>query len=292
MNNRDRNASLAWMLVAQFGFSLMNLCARAGASHATLAQLGTCRAAVGAAVALIVARLGGSTLRVRNRRAVFSRSLFGTLAMYATFHVLSDPTIPIGDFATITATQPILIALLAPFVLHERSPKALGWILALAFAGVVLVVGPQFHARLTPSLWALGAAGFSGIAMLTLRRVVAHDGVGESPEAVAFHFSLLATVAMGGLWLADPAPLSAQAVLPALGAGLSAGLAQVAMTRAYVKSGAAQIGAAGYANVLFSYLLGVTFLGEPTGWRQALGAAMVFAGGIWLVNVSPKPTPP
>jgi drug/metabolite transporter (DMT)-like permease len=281
-------------------FALMNFFARlasSSAAGASWATVGAVRALVGAAVALVVARTRGAPLRPTRLRPVLWRSLFGTIAMMGTFYSLSSRTLPLGDTATLLNLTPVFLAVLAPIVLRERTTRLVSIAIALSLLGVVLILRPAAifgahghvaaataagTAAIGPSLHATAAtavlASFSSsLAMMMLRRI----GDTESPEAIAFHFSLFAAVVLGVVSLAiDPRVPSSADVGLMIAAGVCAGFAQLAMTRAYALESAARVGGLGYLSVVVSTILGALVLHEPLSVVATLGMGLVIAGGL------------
>src|SRR5262245_21763343 len=98
----------------------MNFFARLASSSANWASVGAVRAFIGAAVAVAVARIRGSSLHVTDKRTLFWRSLFGTGAMLSVFYVLSSRTVSLGDTVTLLNLTPVFLSMLAPIVLKER----------------------------------------------------------------------------------------------------------------------------------------------------------------------------
>lgn len=263
-------------------FAFMNFFAKLASSSASWASVGAARALVGALVAAAVARARGVSLAATDRRAVFWRSVAGTAAMMTTFYALSSRTLALGDTVTLLNLMPVFLSVLAPIFLRERTTGAVALGIALALAGVVLVVRPSFlfgetsrgsglHAAV-----AVLSAFFSSIAMMLLRRV----GQTESAEAIAVHFSLFAAIVMGVVSLFDlraPTPRDAGFMVAA---GVCAGFAQIAMTRAYALERAARVSAMSYLAVVASALLGAAVLGERPPLLAIAGMALVVAGGV------------
>jgi drug/metabolite transporter (DMT)-like permease len=69
-------------------------------------------------------------------------------------------------------------------------------------------------------------------------------------------------------------------------AGLSGGLAQLAMTRAFALTEAARLGAVGYLGTVMSFTGSIVFLGERPGFTQIAGALLVIGSGIALALLS------
>lgn len=272
-------------------FALMNFLARVATASVSWATVAASRAAVGALVAAAVARLRGVSLTPRDGRGVFWRSLLGTVSMLATFYALSSRTMSLGDTVTLLNLAPVFLAVLAPFFLRERTSAAVAIAIAIALGGVMLIVRPTFlfgadataavHASGGPSATAtaavaVGAALSTAIAMMLLRRV----GQTERPEAVAFHFSLFAAIALFGISLFDLRMPTLRDAACMVGAGLCAGVAQLAMTRAYALESAARVSGMSYLSVVASATLGAVALGERPGPTALAGMALVILGGI------------
>jgi drug/metabolite transporter (DMT)-like permease len=288
------------MALSAILFSTMNFLARVATASASWATIAATRAVIGAVVAYTVARMRGGTVAAKDYRAVFWRSFFGTIAMLSTFFALSSKSLSLGDVVTLLNISPVFLALLAPFVLKERTSKLVALAIAVALTGVVFVVRPSFvfghaaalHASSGPSasvtaMVAIGSALSTSIAMMMLRRV----GQSESPEAIAFHFSVFAAVILGLISLFDLRMPSARDALLILLAGICAGFAQLAMTRAYSLENAARVGGMSYLAVPVSALFGTLFLDERLGPTTTVGMILVVAGGV-LVTTRPRVASP
>lgn len=287
--------ALGLMALSAVLFSVMNSLARAATTSTSWATVASTRAAIGAVVAYSVARARGGTVAAKDYRAVFWRSFFGTISMLSTFYALSSKAVSLGDVTTLLNLSPVFLAVLAPLVLKERTSGLVVGAIGLALGGVIFVVRPSFvfgggasfgmavtsgpSASVT-ALVATTAALSTSIAMMMLRRV----GQTESPEAIAFHFSVFAAVVLFGFSLFDlrmPSPRDAVFMLLA---GLSAGVAQLAMTRAYSLESAARVGGLSYLAVPTSALLGTMFLGEHLGPTTPVGMGLVIAGGVLITT--------
>lgn len=275
-------------------FATMSFLARVATASASWATVGAVRAMIGACVAYGVARARGRSVATKNYRAVFWRSFFGTISMLSTFYALSSKTVSLGNTVTLLNLSPVFLAVLAPIFLRERTSRMVALAIAVALAGVVFIVRPSFifadggvalasttgpSAAITAAT-ATGAALSTSIAMMMLRRV----GQTESPEAIAFHFSIFASVALSIVSLFDlRMPTMRDAICMVL-AGICAGIAQLAMTRAYSLESAARVSGMSYLSVVASALLGATLLGERPGPTATMGMLLVIAGGVLVTT--------
>ncbi len=292
----DAPAAFAWMACSAVLFATMNYFVRRASAEVPWQLVGVSRALIGAFVAVVIARARGSSLAIKDKRAMWVRSAFGTGAMACTFWALASADLGLGDTTTLLNLSPVVIAVLSPLVLGERAGRTLPYALVLSLLGVVLIVRPAFvfggvalsaGAMRTAGL-ALVAACFSGCAMLALRRV----GKAESAEAISVHFSLTAAGALALLALPHLMIPSAKDALYTILAGLCGGLAQLGMTRAYALARAARVAAVGYLAVVVSALYGSLALGEAPHAMAALGMVLVIAGGLTIALPAFRAQPP
>ena len=273
-------------------FALMNFFGKLASSSASWMTVAAVRALVGVFVAIAVARARGSSLVIKDRRAIFWRSVVGTASMSATFAALSSRTLSLGDTVTLLNLTPVFLAVLAPIFLGERTSGAVVLALTLSLGGVVLVVHPSFAFREADVPGGLSSAATAGlavlaaflasIAMMLLRRA----GPTETSEAIALHFAVFAAGALGLLSLTDlrmPTPRDAAFMVAA---GVFAGFGQIALTRAYSLGRAARVSGISYLSVVASALLGAALLHEEPTLGAAVGMALVVCGGV-VVTLTP-----
>ena len=280
------------MAAASLGFALMNTIARRASRGVPWQEVAAVRAAFGALVALGMARARHSSLRLIDKRGAWMRTLYGTVALMATFYAISSPHLPIGDIITITATTPIFVALLSPALLGERVERRIWLATPLAFVGVAVVVQPAVGSAstippaalalaITAAAMALLAALFSAMAMIWLRRI----GPSESNEAVVFQFSVVSMIVAAIASIPTFRLPSGRVALEMAVAGIMGGFAQIALTRAYSLDRAARLSAVGYLGTVFTQALAIPILGEQPVATQAIGAALVIAAG-WILAAS------
>jgi drug/metabolite transporter (DMT)-like permease len=269
------------MVLAQLCFAAMNVFTRLGSRHVPWPEIAAARFLVGAAIAVALAWTRGVSLQVTDGRGTWRRSLYGTAAALASFYSLASPSIGLGDAATLGATAPIFVALLAGPLLGEWVGRRLWVAVGMAFVGIVLLVRPSFTLSGPVAAVATAGAFFYALAMIWLRRI----GPGESHEAVVLHFSLVALATMLALALPSWTWPDLQSGLYLLGAGLGGGGAQIAMTRAYSLQRATPVTALSYLGAVFTYLIALpVFPDRPTLW-QAAGSLLIL-GSTAMVGVS------
>lgn len=274
------------MILAQLFFAGMNVYTRLGGQHLPWAQVGAARFLVGALMAGALALYQGASLRITDQRSARRRSVFGALSALCTFYALASTRIALGDVATLGATAPIFVAMLSAPLLGERVGGRVTAAIVLVFAGIVAVVGPSFGVAAPVAAVAIAGALLYAMALIWLRKV----GPGETPYAVVLHFSLVGLCAMlvfaipGWVW-----PDTSGALL-LLGAGLTGGGAQIAMTRAYSLHRAAPLAALSGIGIVLTHLLAIPIFGEaPSLWQ--VGGSLLVIGASLLLTTGPETAP-
>jgi drug/metabolite transporter (DMT)-like permease len=276
------------MALAQLFFAGMNVCTRLGARDLPWSEIAAVRFLIGALIALAIAWVRGSSLRISDRPSTWRRSVYGTVAAVCTFYALASSRISLGDAATLTATGPIFVALLSGPLLGERVGGRAALAVALGFAGIVAVVRPSLTSAIPVAAIATTGAVFYALAMIWLRKI----GPGESHEAVVLHFSLVGMVTL--LAMALPVwrwPDWGNGLL-LLGAGLGGGGGQIAMTRAYSLHRAAPVTALSGLGIVLTHLFAIPIFGDrPSPWQIA-GSLLVIAASLLLASGREPASPP
>lgn len=278
------------MNAANVLFAAMTITARLASRSAHWSTVAASRALVGALVALSIGLLRGVPLRAKASKLSWARSILGTVSMLTTFYAISSPEIAVGDAVTLFATSPLFIAALSPWILNEKIEAALWAVLIVAFFGAALVAGPHLSFGSLPAVSALVAAFFSALAMMFLRklRTGSSGEQPDSPESIALHFGLVAAsvfLIINVRSFVMPNPID---WLFLLLAGLSGGVAQLAMTRAYALAQAARLGAVTYVGTVISLVASFFVLGERPTFIQLVGSSLVIGAGALLAWMSAK----
>ena len=280
----------SWMLVAAALFAVMGVLVKYASANFSSPELVFYRSIFG----LVTIWLGivwqtrrwFASLSTAHAATHLWRSLAGFIALVLFFYALGR--VPLATAVTLNYTAPLFLAVLSAVWLHERHGRGLLLAVLLGFAGIVLLLRPQWRPETwLPALAALVSALFAAIAYVNIKRL---GKLGEPEWRVVFYFTLLCSLG-GGLWMLlvgfkRPALID----LPVLiGIGISATLAQLALTRAYHRGRTLTVGALAYSTVVFSALYGVLLFDEqlpPIAW---LGVALIVAAGILAVRMSTPP---
>lgn len=272
------------MLVAAALFALMGVLVKHASADFSSAELVFYRSIFGlVAIGGVIAfrqRALLAPLATRHLRTHLWRGLSGFVALLLFFHAIDQ--LPLATAVTLNYTAPLFLAVLSAWWLREQHGRGLLAAVALGFAGIVLLLRPQLQDQdWQPALAGLASGLLAAVAYVNVKQL---GRLGEPEWRVVFYFTLLAT-AGGGVWMAvagyhRPAPGD----WPWLaGIGVTATLAQLALTRAYHRGRTLTVGALAYSTVGFSAFYGVVLFGErlpPMAW---FGMALVAAAGILAV---------
>ncbi|HEX9932004.1 MAG TPA: DMT family transporter [Allosphingosinicella sp.] len=291
---RTRRASL---LIALSGFALLSVGDAVVKSMAgdwpgtAVAALRYSFGAIGLAIVAAMAH-GASGLRAPRPGLQLGRGAAVALATICFF--MGVMAMPLADATAIQFTSPIVTAMLAPLVLKERSPAAVWLATLLAFAGVLVVLRPNVTELGVVALWPLGAAfGMSWLMMLN--RMTA----GDAPLlAMQFVLALVAAPLLiaaaallhsfaGAPFRIDPPSL--EVVLKCLFVAFSATTGHALIFAAVLRANAAAVAPMTYVQLLVAAGIGWAWFGEVPDAATFAGAALIVAGGLWLLRAQREP---
>lgn len=222
----------------------------------------------------------------------FGRGLAVSVATLCFF--MGVMAMPLADATAIQFTSPILTALLAPFVLGEKTPRAVWLALALAFSGVLVVLRPNVVELGIVALYPVGAAfGMSWLMMLNRKTA------GDAPVAV-MQFLLAAIAApllIAAAWTLHSfggspfriSPPDAIVVAKCAAVAVFATLGHALIFTAVGKATAQVVAPMTYVQLLVAAGLGWAWFGHAPDAATFGGAALIIAGGLWLWRAQKAP---
>jgi drug/metabolite transporter (DMT)-like permease len=273
------------MLLAGALFALMGLCVRLASGTFSQTELVLYRSLAGL-LFLAPLLLRPSSLRTAHWQTHLWRGLAGGTALWLYFYAITH--LPLATAVSLNYTSPLFLTLYGSRHLGERAGYRLRLALLAGFAGVLLLLQPVLTPdRLIPAAAGLASGALASLAYVNVRRL---GQAGEPEWRVVFLFSLTCSAAFGLLAVFDGIDAPAPGDLPLLlTLGLSATLAQLAMTRAYGRGRTLVAGCLSYSTLLFSALAGALVLGEMPGPLAWLGMALIVLAGVASMAL-PAPT--
>lgn len=161
------------LLGAMVSFSASSALGKLASDQVSFSQVVLARGLVGLVILGAVAWRRKLSLAGVNRRLLVLRGVCGTTAMLLYFWALSE--IPVADTMLLNQTTPVFVLPLAAFFLKERISWKHGVLVALALAGVIMVIRPTGGAISAAGVVALLSAFFAACAYVVVRRLARTD---------------------------------------------------------------------------------------------------------------------
>jgi drug/metabolite transporter (DMT)-like permease len=259
------------MVASALLFAVMAALIKAAARHLPAAQVVFVRNAVHA---LLFVPIWWATTdrRLHAPKLLVLRGVLGLLALEAYAWTLGE--MRLADAWILQAMNPVFVALLAPWILGERSGRHVWLALALGLAGAALIVRPGLHVGWWPGLVGVLGGLASGLAYMTVRLL----GRSEPPIAVVMAFPLVAgPLSLPFAIVQWKWPTPSEWVVLVLAALAAAG-GQILMTVGLKAARAAPATISTYAGFVFAAAMGWAFFAEPLLWTTAIGSLAIFAG--------------
>jgi drug/metabolite transporter (DMT)-like permease len=284
------NLGSLWMLVAALGFALMGACVKIGAAKFSSAELVFYRSVLGLLpiYAYIFARKLPLKTPVLYKQ--MARAVVGFISLVLFFYAISK--LHLATAVTLNYTSPIFLALFMPFLLHQEQKnstprKALYVAIALGFIGVVFLLKPTLSSK-DALAGALGLASGAGAAIAYIN-VKQLGNLGEPDWRTVFYFTLVSTIGAGAwMFFEHFTPLNWQDVPLLLALGVSATIAQLAMTRAYRTGNTLTVASLAYVTVVLASLFGVFLWDEQLSTSEWLAIGLIIVSGIISVRATPN----
>ena len=246
-------------------------------------------------LAVLMARHEGmSSLRLPRDPLQWVRGVAISLSAVGMF--LAVWLMPLAEATTIAFTQPMITAVLAAVLLRERARPSTWVATVIAFAGVFLVLRPNFASAGWGVLFPLmGAAGMA-VTIIVNRKVTGRASVLAMQyymSVTAMLFLVAATTAAHFTGIEsfrmhwpDWSVAARCAFI-----GLTATLAQWLIFMGTVKAGAGTVAPMTYGQLLMAVALGALFFGDWPDATALLGAAVIIGAGLflWWHGRAPEP---
>lgn len=288
------------MLVAALGFAIMGALVKVGAQKFSNTELVFYRSIFGLAVIWIYILRNQLPITTPVIGKQMSRALVGFGSLVLFFYAIAH--LPLATAITLNYTSPLFLAILTPLLLHERPKRMLIISLLIGFTGIILLLKPSF----SQSDWLAGVLGLlSGLGAALAYVHVKQLGLANEPDwRTVFYFTLISTIGAGIGMLFAPQGIFSNPFdimhlqqfhrinwhdLPVLlGLGLSATIAQLAMTRAYRTGDTMVVASLAYITVLLASVFGVIWWQEHFNLQEGIATGLIILSGLISIRVAQK----
>ncbi len=272
-----------WMLIAGLLFSCMGVLVKLGSVYFSSAELVFYRSIIGfliISVIIGIKRLPISTLHWKNH---CWRGLSGLCSLLMFFYCITK--LPLATAVTLSYTSPLFLTLFTTIMLKEHFHWQLAVAVIIGFAGVVLLLHPSIQEeQWTAGLIGLASGFLAAVAYLNIKFL---GNLGEPDWRVVFYFTLISTIITSILMIFDTFhPITPFNFLLLMGIGITATLAQFALTRAYRTGRVLVVSALAYSTVLFACAWGILIWDEVLSLLSLTGIGFIIAGGLLGLKIS------
>ncbi len=277
-----------WMLVAALGFAVMGLLVKIGAQKFNSAELVFYRSLFGLVVIYLYIYLHKLPLATPVIGKQMSRAIVGFSSLVLFFYAISK--LALATAITLNYTSPLFLAIFMPFMLHEKPRKTLYIAIIVGFIGMALLLKPTFESE----NWLAGTLGLlSGVgAAIAYIHVKQLGNFNEPDWRTVFYFTLISTIGSGAWMLLQHLTALNITVLDwrdvplLLGLGVSATIAQLAMTRAYRTGNTITVASLAYVTVVLASLFGWWVWHEKLSTEEWLSIGLIILSGIISIRAS------
>ena len=281
----NQKKGMLWIIVATFFFSLMGSFVKLGATHFSSVELVFYRSFISLLFLLIYIVISQKEIKTPHLRKQIDRGVVGFLSLAFFFYAIAH--LNLGSAMTLNYTSPIFLGFFLPLISHQKIKKSILLCTITGFIGTLFILDPHGEWQ----SWFAGLIGLiSGIgAALAYIHVIQLSKLNEPDWRTVFYFTLVSTLG-SGLWISftDYQRLIWDDVWILIPLGLSATIAQIAMTRAYRLGNSLVIGALSYLTIVFSGVISLLYFNETMRMEDVLGAILIIASGAIASNISLK----
>ncbi|MEX0693074.1 MAG: DMT family transporter [Rhodospirillales bacterium] len=260
-----------WMCGALISFLTMAIAGRELSAELNTFQILFFRSIIGLLiVSLILSRFGWQQVRTRQLRLHIVRNITHYVGQFGWFFAIS--MIPLAQVFAIEFTIPIWTAVLAPFLLGERLTPARALVIAIGFAGILVILRPGMVPFEVGAISALIAAIGYALSHTLTKKITRTD----TPLAVIFYMTVI-QLPMGAVpsfldWTTPSLAMTPWLVMVG-GTALSA---HYCMARAFAHADAMVVVPMDFLRLPMVALLGLTFYDEPLDPWVLAGAVVIF----------------
>ena len=219
----------------------------------------------------------GNPFAGQNRKLLVVRGITGCCAFLTL--VAAIRLIPISAALVLFFSFPAFAAFFSPLIFKETITRDEILFVIAALAGVAILFDFGLHAALLGQALAVLGGAFAGLTVSIIKKLRETNG----PVVIYLYFCLLGSIISLPPFMANPQIPSVPLQWLMLGGIVFSALAaQLLMNQGFRYCESWEGGLYLMAEVVFTSILGILFLGEPVTWRFWLGGAMVIGSAVAL----------
>jgi drug/metabolite transporter (DMT)-like permease len=280
-------------LAATIAFFVMATALKIAADVVPIGQLVFARNFFGLFPVLLMVGMRGElglAFKTSNPKGHLTRATVGLSAMVCSFTALY--LLPLPDATAIGFATPLIVVVLAYFLLGEKVRIYRWSAVGVGFLGILIVLSPHLGDEQLDSMSTIGAmlgiaaAGFAALAMITVRKLCETERTSTIVTWFAGSSTVLALLTLplglvlpGQAWIIPDAPTFGLLLL----IGLAGGVGQILLTQSYRYAEASTIAPFDYVNMVWAIIIGWVVFSEVPVPEVVVGAAIVMAAGVFVI---------
>ena len=274
------NASVAgplFMLSAGLLFTMLNVLIKLLGPDFRVWDIGFFRFFGSIVVLLIVFGRGRNLYRGHNIRLLIIRGCTGSAAFISLVGAIR--LLPVSTALVIFYAFPAFSAVFSFMLYGESIGKLEILCISLALVGVAVLFDFQLAGGVLGQAVSLTAAVFAGLTVTLIRTLRAHNG----PVVIYLYFCTIGSLVTLPKFIQQPVlPSTLTEAAMVLGIVLSSVSAQLLMNQGFFYCRGWEGGVFMSAEVVFTAIAGIAFLGDPATWRFWTGGLLVAASVVAL----------
>ncbi len=266
-----------FMLAAALLFTVLNLLIKQLGSDFTIWHIGFYRFFGGVVVLLVVFGRHGNPYRGHNIRLLIIRGFTGSAAFLSIITAIR--LLPVSTALVIFYAFPAFSAIFAFLIYGERITRAEIGCIAVVIAGIGVLLDVRMDGHLFGQLMALVGSAFAGLTVTLIRSLREKNG----PVIIYLYFCTMGMlVTLPRFVMAPLLPATGMEWAMALGIIFSSVTAQLLMNQGFFYCKGWEGGVFMSSEVVFTAIVGITFLGDPVAWRFWIGGLLIFGSAVAL----------
>jgi len=268
--------ALAWMSLSALGFSVMTIFVKILSDTTPHFQLVFFRSSVNLIIQLVIAYYLGQKIFPKSDKAILVfRGLAGFGSLTCFFYAITH--LPVSVAAMLSGCSPVFVIVFSAVLLRERLTAVSLGLISVVFAGLVLLLRPEWNDSIPhfPILIGLLGAALGGMAYVAVRAATARVGV----NLIILYFTGIATLLSAPMaWRSWVTPINLTQWACLVMVGLCASVGQFAMTQGYRFAQAGLVSMMGLLNAAYTAIFGWILFNEQLSSIQWAGMLIVAVG--------------
>lgn len=267
-----------FMLSAALLFAMLNICIKLLGPEFSTWDVAFYRSFGGMVMLQLIFGRRRNIFKGRNMPLLIIRGCVGAAAFLSM--VTAIRLLPVSTAMVIFFTYPAFAAIFSFLLLKERMSRHEILCLILVLIGAPVLFDFHLAGNLAGQAVALIGGVFAGLAMTLIQKLRRDNG----SVVIYLYFCTMCAIVAAPKYLMNPTfPTTAGEAVLILGIILSSLTAQLLMNHGFLYCRGWEGGVFMSSEVVFTAIVGITFLGDPAGWRFWLGGLLIL-GSVTLLN--------